>query len=118
MNRKMIAHILAKMLGVEALLLILPAIVGVIYQEKKCGVFSAADHPSDIDLFDRRKKKTEKFYHICERRNGSRSACVDFVVSVRSTSVFPVRLHTKLSGCILRNGIRFYDNRIINHAGC
>ena len=34
MNRKMIAHILAKMLGVEALLLILPALVGVIYQEK------------------------------------------------------------------------------------
>lgn len=34
MNRKMIVHILAKMLGVEALLLILPALVGVIYQEK------------------------------------------------------------------------------------
>lgn len=34
MNRKMIVHILAKMLGVEALLLILLALVGVIYQEK------------------------------------------------------------------------------------
>lgn len=39
MNRKMIAHILAKMLGVEALLLILPAIVGVIYQEKSAMYF-------------------------------------------------------------------------------
>ena len=39
MNRKMIAHILAKMLGVEALLLILPAIVGVIYQEKSAVYF-------------------------------------------------------------------------------
>lgn len=39
MNRKMIAHILAKMLGVEALLLILPTIVGVIYQEKSAVYF-------------------------------------------------------------------------------
>lgn len=39
MNRKMIAHILAKMLGVEALLLILPALVGVIYQEKSTMYF-------------------------------------------------------------------------------
>ena len=39
MNRKMIAHILAKMLGVEALLLILPAIGGVIYQEKSAVYF-------------------------------------------------------------------------------
>lgn len=39
MNRKMIAHILAKMLGVEALLLILPALVGVIYQEKSTVYF-------------------------------------------------------------------------------
>ncbi len=34
MNTKMIRYILAKMLGVEALLLLLPALVGVIYQEK------------------------------------------------------------------------------------
>ena len=39
MNRKMIVHILAKMLGVEALLLILPALVGVIYQEKSTVYF-------------------------------------------------------------------------------
>lgn len=39
MNRKMIVHILAKMLGVEALLLILPALVGVIYQEKSALYF-------------------------------------------------------------------------------
>lgn len=38
MNTKMIRYILAKMLGVEALLLLLPALVGVIYQEK-CAVY-------------------------------------------------------------------------------
>lgn len=38
MNKKMIRYILAKMLGVEALLLLLPALVGVIYQEK-CAVY-------------------------------------------------------------------------------
>lgn len=34
MNRKMIIHILGKMMGVEALLLLLPAFVGLLYQEK------------------------------------------------------------------------------------
>lgn len=38
MNTKMIRYILAKMLGVEALLLLLPALVGAIYQEK-CAVY-------------------------------------------------------------------------------
>ena len=35
MNKKMIRYILAKMMGVEALLLLLPVIVGAIYGEKK-----------------------------------------------------------------------------------
>ena len=37
MNTKMIRYILAKMLGVEALLLLLPAFVAVIYGEKELG---------------------------------------------------------------------------------
>lgn len=35
MNTKMIRYILGKMMGVEALLLLLPVIVGIIYGEKK-----------------------------------------------------------------------------------
>lgn len=38
MNRKMILHILGKMMGVEGLLLLLPALVGLIYKEK-CAVY-------------------------------------------------------------------------------
>ena len=38
MNRKMILHILGKMMGVEGLLLLIPAFVGLIYQEK-CAVY-------------------------------------------------------------------------------
>ena len=38
MNRKMILHILGKMMGVEGLLLLIPALVGLIYQEK-CAVY-------------------------------------------------------------------------------
>lgn len=38
MNRKMILHILGKMIGVEGLLLLLPALVGLIYQEK-CAIY-------------------------------------------------------------------------------
>ncbi len=43
MNRKMIAHILAKMLGVEALLDSSGNCRSDL-SRKKCGVFSAADH--------------------------------------------------------------------------
>ena len=38
MNRKMILHILGKMMGVEGLLLLIPALVGLVYQEK-CAVY-------------------------------------------------------------------------------
>ena len=38
MNRKMILHILGKMMGVEGLLILIPALVGLIYQEK-CAVY-------------------------------------------------------------------------------
>lgn len=38
MNRKMILHVLGKMMGVEGLLLLLPAFVGCIYQER-CAVY-------------------------------------------------------------------------------
>lgn len=38
MNRKMILHILGKMIGVEGILLLLPALVGLIYQEK-CAIY-------------------------------------------------------------------------------
>lgn len=60
MNRKMIAHILAKMLGVEALLLILPALVGVIYQEKSTVYFLPPDSSAGTDLCDWGKKKSRR----------------------------------------------------------
>lgn len=64
MNRKMIIHILGKMMGVEALLLLLPAFVGLLYKEKSAvwfvvtalilGVFSLASYmtkPEDTKLY-------------------------------------------------------------------
>ena len=43
MNRRMILYILAKMMGVEGVLLLLPAFVGLLYGEKSgaCFLFSA-----------------------------------------------------------------------------
>ena len=39
MNKKMIVYILGKMLGTEGLLLLIPALVSLLYKEKKGGYF-------------------------------------------------------------------------------
>lgn len=64
MNTKMIRYILAKMLGVEAVLLLIPALVGVIYREK-CAVYFLI--PSVILLicyliFGRKKPENSTIY--------------------------------------------------------
>lgn len=64
MNTKMIRFILAKMLGVEALLLLLPALVGAIYQEESALYFLP---PSAVlvllyFLFGRKKPENAKIY--------------------------------------------------------
>lgn len=64
MNGKMIRHIVGKMLGVEALLLLLPALVGVIYQEEsaKWFVVTAAILGIIYLLLGRKKPKNSRFY--------------------------------------------------------
>lgn len=64
MNTKMIRFILAKMLGVEALLLLLPALVGVIYQEESAVYFlpPVAVLALLYILFGRMKPENAKIY--------------------------------------------------------
>lgn len=64
MNDKMIGHIVGKMLGVEGLLLLLPALVGMIYQEEsaKWFVVTAAILGIIYLILGRKKPKNSRFY--------------------------------------------------------
>lgn len=64
MNGKMIRYIVGKMLGVEALLLLLPAAVGLIYQEEsgKCFLITAAILGVIYLLLGRKKPANSRFY--------------------------------------------------------
>ena len=58
MNGKMVRYILGRMLGVEALLLLLPAFVGILYGEEKSPVICDTGSDSDMHFCNSRKKET------------------------------------------------------------
>lgn len=58
MNRRMILYILAKMMGVEGVLLLLPAFVGLLYGEKRSLLFISGNNIG-IDLYYIRNQKAE-----------------------------------------------------------
>lgn len=64
MNRRMILYILGKMMGVEGVLLLLPAFVGLVYQEESGGYFliPAAALAMIYVVFGIRKPKKTKIY--------------------------------------------------------
>lgn len=64
MNRRMILYILGKMMGVEGVLLLLPAFVGLVYQEESGGYFliPAAALAVIYVVFGIRKPKKTKIY--------------------------------------------------------
>lgn len=64
MNRRMILYILGKMMGVEGVLLLLPAFVGLVYQEESGGYFliPAATLAMIYVVFGIRKPKKTKIY--------------------------------------------------------
>ena len=64
MNRRMILYILAKMMGVEGVLLLLPAFVGLLYGEKSgaCFLFPATILALIYIIFGIRKPNKTKIY--------------------------------------------------------
>ena len=105
MNHKMIRFILAKMLGVEALLLLLPALTGVIYGEFKeaCAfLIPAAVLLLIFVFFGRRKPEAPSIYGK------------DGLIIVASAW----GLWSELCGCTVRDGIRIYNDRFLYFKRC
>ena len=84
MNTKMIRYILGKMLGVEAALLLLPALVSLIYREFS-GVYFLV--PSVIE-------------YLREGGHGHRLERMDSLVSDWGAAVYAFRKYPGLSGCV------------------
>ena len=93
MNTKMIRYILAKMLGVEALLLLLPAFVSLLYRETE-GIYfliPAAVLTVIYLLAGRKKPKQAEIYG-----KGGSGKRLDLMVHVRRPAVYPFRMHSEL----------------------
>lgn len=94
MNTKMIRYILAKMLGVEALLLLLPAFVADDLRRKERRLVSGSDCSFGGALSDRRKKAAEGTDNLWKRRNDYCCFGMDFVVIVWCAAVLLVRVYS------------------------
>ncbi len=93
MNYSMIRFILGKMLLIEGVLLLLPAIVSLIYQERS-GIWFAAVFVLLLatSLVLGRKPKDMAIY-------AKEGFGVDLLVCFRSPAFCPVRFHSPFCGC-------------------
>ena len=98
MNTKMIRYILGKMLGVEAVLLLLPALVSLIYREFS-GIYFLIPAGIIGVMYGIRSEEAREQEHIREGRDGHCRQCVDSVVVVRSAALLAVGEYPVLSGC-------------------
>ena len=87
MNKKMIVYILGKMMGVEGLLLLIPALVSLIYHEKSVISFLIVAAIPARNLYGVRKEASGFKADLRKRRFCYCWACMDFMVRIRSTSV-------------------------------
>lgn len=92
MNTKMIRYILGKMMGVEGVLLLLPAFVSLIYQEF-CGVYFLIPTVILFVAYFLFGRKSPANRTIWKRRNGYCRQCVDFMVFIWGVTVLSVRLY-------------------------
>ena len=91
MNTKMIRYILAKMLGVEALLLLLPAFVSLLYRETE-GIYFLIPAAVLTVIYLLAGAGGD----LRERRNGGSGKRLDLMVHVRRPAVYPFRMYSEL----------------------
>ena len=98
MNTRMICYILGKMLGVEALLLLVPAFVGALYDEREGIAFLI---PSAILLLFSHSgaKEAGKDEDIWKGRPDHRGIGMDIVVFVWGTPLYHIRRDSELCRC-------------------
>ena len=100
MNTKMIRYILARMLGVEAVLLLLPALVSLIYREFSGVFFFDPCGDTGSCLSAAWREETGEQDDLWERRYDRCLKRMDPVVAVWSIAIFTFGLYPELSGCI------------------
>ena len=90
MNNRMIVYMIGRMLGVEGLLLLVPALVSFLYGEQSGIAFLLT---AAILLV---------IFLLAGRKRGACAGwdCLDFLVTVRCTAVFYLRFDSRLSGCL------------------
>lgn len=100
MNNRMIVYMIGRMLGVEGLLLLVPALVSFLYGEQSGIAFLLTAAILLIIFLLAGRKKTERYEYLWKRRACTGRDCLDFVVTVRCTAVFYLRFDSRLSGCL------------------
>ena len=99
MNNRMIVYMIGRMLGVEGLLLLVPAFVSFLYGEQS-GIAFLLTAAILLIIFLLAGRKKPKDTSIYKRRACTGRDCLDFVVTVRCTAVFYLRFDSRLSGCL------------------
>ncbi len=100
MNTKMIRYILCRMLGVEAVLLMIPVIVAALYQEMSGIAFLIPAGILLLLFFLAGVKKPEQSHIYGKEGMEIRCTCMDFMVFVWRNAFYDIRLYTKLHGCV------------------
>ena len=100
MNGKMVRYILGRMLGVEALLLLLPAFVGILYGEEKEALTFVIPAVILTCIFVIAGRKRPEGQDLWKGRYGCCCQCLDYMVLIRSTSIYIVRKYSEFCRCI------------------
>ena len=87
MNNRMIVYMIGRMLGVEGLLLLVPALCFFLYGEQS-GIAFLLTAAILLIIFCWRAEKNRKIRVFMEKKACTGRDCLDFVVTVRCTAVF------------------------------
>ena len=98
MNYGMIFYILGMASGFEALFLLLPILVSLIYGESVLSSYLLRD--LCIILRGQHTSQAEKDYSVYKRRSGSSCTCMDLVFSIWGSSVYADRRNPEFFRCI------------------
>lgn len=113
MNRRMILYILAKMMGVEGVLLLLPAFVGLLYGEKSgaCFLFPATILALIYIIFGIRKPNKTKIY----AKEGMIIVASAWILwSMFGAIPFTLEDISRIIWMLFETVSGFYDNRFYN----
>ena len=95
MNGKMVRYIVGRMLGVEALLLLLPAFVGILYGEEKEALAFVIPAVILACIFVIAGRKRPEGQDLRKGRYGRSRQCMDYMVIIWSTPFYNIRKYSE-----------------------